>query len=373
MIESRDETIVELAVKLAERTRAKTLDLCGKDVSSIPANGLDPSRLSAVNCFAASRNKTLRDLPGPEFSRCFSKSLTTVDLNECTFAAIPPCLSSFTSLTFLDLSHNEITGALPGCFPPTLKSLDLSWNVIDSLGSALSKLTALTRLDLSHNNISEVPIEIVDLCALGTLRFADLSYNCRLQSLPNPTAGSKHNLATCVMDVMQTSIIEAAPPWNVVLTVRNSVFSALAQEVLPGLWLGGIEAASNKQALKRIGITHVLNVAEMFEEACFPQDFTYKVLHCADSPVEDLGSKFDEAIAFIDAGRSPNAGGCLCHCLAGMSRSATVVAAYLVRRKAMTPKAAIDHIRKVRSLISPNPGFMSQLVAYHRRITAEPK
>jgi len=51
----------------------------------------------------------------------------------------------------------------------------------------------------------------------------------------------------------------------------------------------------------------------------------------------------------------------LVHCSAGISRSPMVVAAYLMKRKGMTLKAALGQIIRVRPQVSPNAGFLRQL------------
>lgn len=63
-------------------------------------------------------------------------------------------------------------------------------------------------------------------------------------------------------------------------------------------------------------------------------------------------------------------GGCvLVHCNAGVSRAATVVAAYLIRHHAMTTSEALNFIKVKRPFIRPNPGFMEQLKEYEARLS----
>jgi hypothetical protein len=58
------------------------------------------------------------------------------------------------------------------------------------------------------------------------------------------------------------------------------------------VWLTGVDGAAKKKLLKKLGITHILNMsgsdvyslaAVPSEEAYFPNDFTYKVLISAPS------------------------------------------------------------------------------------------
>lgn len=52
------------------------------------------------------------------------------------------------------------------------------------------------------------------------------------------------------------------------------------------------------------------------------------------------------------------------HCFAGISRSATIIIAYLMRYHNMDLREAHAFVRKQRSFICPNHGFMGQLRRY---------
>jgi hypothetical protein len=51
----------------------------------------------------------------------------------------------------------------------------------------------------------------------------------------------------------------------------------------------------------------------------------------------------------------------------GISRSTTVVMAYLIATSQMTPQEALTAVRAKRAIVRPNRGFMSQLHEYHSR------
>ncbi len=55
----------------------------------------------------------------------------------------------------------------------------------------------------------------------------------------------------------------------------------------------------------------------------------------------------------------------LVHCMQGRSRSASVVAAYLMRYHGHTPTSAVTYMQQRRSIVQPNAGFMEQIEAYH--------
>lgn len=135
-------------------------------------------------------------------------------------------------------------------------------------------------------------------------------------------------------------------------------------EVLPGLYIGPIGAARNVESLLKSGITHVLNASPVIP--CFhKRHFRYKKFLVYDDPDDDIARFFDESNKFIHKARKK--GGVLVHCFAGQSRSAALVAAYLISSEGMDPGAAINLIRQARPSAQPNTGFMRQLYAFSHK------
>jgi hypothetical protein len=62
--------------------------------------------------------------------------------------------------------------------------------------------------------------------------------------------------------------------------------------------------------------------------------------------------------------RTAPTSGVLVHCAEGRSRSAAVVAAYLIARKGMSAEEALEAVRKARPCASPKPLFVAALEAY---------
>ncbi|CAI5461707.1 unnamed protein product [Closterium sp. Yama58-4] len=107
-----------------------------------------------------------------------------------------------------------------------------------------------------------------------------------------------------------------------------------------GLYLGSLNSASNREALLELGIKSIVTVANDTGAPPFPDTFSYTLVHVADAMHVDLTSHFEGCFVAIEEGRK--AGGVLVHCLAGMSRSATIVIAYMMKSKgkkmATTPR-----------------------------------
>ena len=69
---------------------------------------------------------------------------------------------------------------------------------------------------------------------------------------------------------------------------------------------------------------------------------------------------FSRTTDFIDEAVQRKDGLVVVNCVMGWSRSATVVAAYLMMKKGMSSQEALETIRQSRP-IRPNPGFLQQL------------
>ena len=84
------------------------------------------------------------------------------------------------------------------------------------------------------------------------------------------------------------------------------------------------------------------------------------VVQVLDSPDASIAPHFASTSAFIHKARQ-NGKGVLVHCFAGKSRSATVVAAYLMQYGGMDLAGALNAVRAARPQVCPNSGFLHQL------------
>ncbi|XP_009986343.1 PREDICTED: dual specificity protein phosphatase 5, partial [Tauraco erythrolophus] len=137
-------------------------------------------------------------------------------------------------------------------------------------------------------------------------------------------------------------------------------------EILPFLYLGSAYHASKCEFLANLHITALLNVSRKSSES-FKEQYCYKWIPVEDSHTADISSHFQEAIDFINYVRRTG-GKILVHCEAGISRSPTICMAYLMKTKKLHLEEAFDYIKQRRSLISPNFGFMGQLLQYESEI-----
>eukprot|EP01064_Diplonema_japonicum_P032541 TRINITY_DN6146_c2_g1_i1.p1 TRINITY_DN6146_c2_g1~~TRINITY_DN6146_c2_g1_i1.p1 ORF type:complete len:282 (+),score=32.36 TRINITY_DN6146_c2_g1_i1:363-1208(+) len=135
-----------------------------------------------------------------------------------------------------------------------------------------------------------------------------------------------------------------------------------ATQVLPWLYLGAVYDASREEEIKRLHITHIINLQQ---ETPYKQFDSVQYLHISvtdhsDSPISRY---FDAALSYLDDARAAN-GVVLVHCRQGISRSATIIIAYLMRMLQIPYKLAKDLVWRRRPVINPNLGFVAALESY---------
>ena len=139
-----------------------------------------------------------------------------------------------------------------------------------------------------------------------------------------------------------------------------------AHEVYPNVFVGDVYAAHNSNELKKQGITHVVNVACGVAPA-FPNDFKYLLVPLLDCASENIQDHFHKTSQFIKEALADN-GRVFIHCLQGISRSATIAAAFVISDLSATPQEAVKIIKHRRPSIKPNSGFMNQLESYRQSL-----
>ncbi|KAI7998383.1 Dual specificity protein phosphatase 12 [Camellia lanceoleosa] len=78
-----------------------------------------------------------------------------------------------------------------------------------------------------------------------------------------------------------------------------------------------------------------------------------------DTENENLLDYLDVCLDFIDKSRKE--GSVLVHCFAGVSRSAAIITAYLMRTELVSKEDALESLQKSCEFVCPNDGFLEQL------------
>ncbi|KAL5533195.1 TIF1 [Sanghuangporus sanghuang] len=137
-------------------------------------------------------------------------------------------------------------------------------------------------------------------------------------------------------------------------------------EIIPGLYMSDLSAAESAKTHDCYGITHVLSVMPgnvILPRTSRPSPLTLQI-PIRDTPFEELAGHLSRTSAFISDALHKR-GRVLVHCVQGMSRSASVVAAYLMATYGWSVQQAVQYVRDRCSTAQPNSGFLLQLQEYH--------
>uniref|UniRef100_A0A6A7G074 protein-tyrosine-phosphatase n=1 Tax=Hirondellea gigas TaxID=1518452 RepID=A0A6A7G074_9CRUS len=144
---------------------------------------------------------------------------------------------------------------------------------------------------------------------------------------------------------------------------EEAIERASVTQVLPYLYLGNAKDSQNIELLQALGVSRVLNVTSRVPGYREETGVLCKTLPALDNGHQNLRQYFPEAIAFIDCCKY-SGHRVLVHCQAGISRSATIVIAYLMHTNREPMIEAYKAVKSLRSIISPNLNFMGQLVEW---------
>ncbi|GFT74950.1 dual specificity protein phosphatase 16 [Nephila pilipes] len=140
--------------------------------------------------------------------------------------------------------------------------------------------------------------------------------------------------------------------------------------ILPFLYLGSQHDALSRDVLQHYNITYQLNVSTSCPKPDFIQDSHFMRIPVIDNYCEKLLPHFSKAFQFLD--KVKESSGCvLVHCLAGISRSATVAIAYVMKTLKMTSDEAYRYVKSKRVTISPNFNFLGQLLEFEKQLQRE--
>ncbi|KAI6658008.1 hypothetical protein LOD99_15723 [Oopsacas minuta] len=129
------------------------------------------------------------------------------------------------------------------------------------------------------------------------------------------------------------------------------------------LYISGREDATNLRVLQANGITHIINMTTDIPNNFSENKIHYLSLPAMDSHRQSLKEFFKLAFAFIDAAKTKQ-GRVLIHCHAGVSRSSTMVIAYLMWSRQWRFEGTIQFVKLQRPCIDPNIGFIGQLMEF---------
>mmetsp|Transcript_10858 Transcript_10858/g.15394 ORF Transcript_10858/g.15394 Transcript_10858/m.15394 type:complete len:337 (-) Transcript_10858:35-1045(-) len=160
---------------------------------------------------------------------------------------------------------------------------------------------------------------------------------------------------------------------NSSLTFPNEIIQPINKG--GGLYLSGIIPALSLTVLKTLGITHIVDISKCgqskrkFEE----NGIQYCTIDLDDLKNCNIFQYFESATNFIETAIKSHNGNVLVHCYAGISRSATIIMAYLMKSTNSPLVNVYDHVHSCRDSVHPNLGFKRQLQLWESIILGSKK
>lgn len=152
----------------------------------------------------------------------------------------------------------------------------------------------------------------------------------------------------------------------------------MPSRIIDGLYLGAKVHAEDADVLAACSVTHIVNATDSVPnyfsaERCLARGDVARE-YCR-IPVRDVRNDgidifFARACDFIGAAldNKPTGRRVLVHCMAGRSRSATIVIAYLLKCRGYDLASAFELVRLNRPSAMPNLGFWRQLEAFEKQL-----
>ncbi|KAI1158318.1 hypothetical protein F5B18DRAFT_656787 [Nemania serpens] len=167
-----------------------------------------------------------------------------------------------------------------------------------------------------------------------------------------------------------TTMVQNEPKWFA------SLDGSLPSRVLDYMYLGNLGHANNPDLLKALGVTQILSVGEMamwregeLEE--WGRDNVLVIQGVQDNGIDPLTNEFEKCLAFINRGRRKGTA-TLVHCRVGVSRSATICIAEVMRALSMSfPRAyCFVRARRLNVIIQPHLRFAYELLKWEELLQA---
>ena len=138
----------------------------------------------------------------------------------------------------------------------------------------------------------------------------------------------------------------------------------MATMVCDGLYIGDAGVASELGILEELGIERIISLGNEKEVKKYKyfEHIEYLKIVVDDEENEDIAKYFAICNKFINF----NFQNTLVHCHQGISRSATIVIAYLMNTYRTDFNTAFQKLKSVRHVIKPNKGFIRQLKSYSK-------
>ncbi|KAI5864159.1 hypothetical protein GGS23DRAFT_485261 [Durotheca rogersii] len=165
-----------------------------------------------------------------------------------------------------------------------------------------------------------------------------------------------------------TALVRQEPRW------LASLDGSFPSRILDYMYLGNLGHANNPELLKALGIRQILSVGEtaMWRDGELEEwgvDNVHVVEKVQDNGIDPLTKEFERCLKFIERGRR-NGTATLVHCRVGVSRSATICIAEVMRAMELSfPRAyCFVRARRLNVIIQPHLRFAYELLKWEETL-----
>ncbi|TFK61717.1 phosphatases II [Pluteus cervinus] len=264
------------------------------------------------------------------------------------------------------------------CVKVSIKPAGLSFQSLYITADSLPSSSFSMNYRNSHNISSIVtsPSQGSTSCgsssSLASLQSPHQYHHSHHHNLLHPSSSTHHiHNHTRPAHHPKTQPLSLASPTSLLSPHSSRINNRGASEIIPRIYISDLSFAENPNQLASHRITHILSVLPdtIFsppESVLTPQPKRLQV-KIEDFPFAELAGHLPETTKWIrDALKENGETRVLVHCAEGISRSVSVVAAFLMAQFGWTPGEAVGFIKSKRRIADPNFGFVQQLHEYGR-------
>lgn len=128
--------------------------------------------------------------------------------------------------------------------------------------------------------------------------------------------------------------------------------------VVDGIYLGSQNSSIDREKLKELNIQYILIVGKGMRKLF--SDIQYHIIEIDDSLEQDIREAVVSSLNIIKNWQQTG-GNILIHCVSGISRSSSIVIAYLMNKYCYDFDDAYLYLKDKRKIINPNKNFVDQL------------
>lgn len=287
----------------------------------------------------------IQEIQNEEFKR-----LEILNLSENCLCKIDLNILNLINIRELNLEKNSIKkipeeiGQLKN-----LTQLNVGYNLLVDLPYNMIKLTNLHTLILDYNDFRQIPYVIHEMPFLQILY---IEGNSQISSYPPDEIFKK----LCNLEIHIDNCPVLMEKLNNNLNIKIHWNCNYPIKILDNLYLGSYRTTLNEYVYQNLNISVVYTIGRDMTPLII-RGMEHKIYILDD--LDESNINFDILNSIYECIKNNDI--CLIHCQMGISRSSTIVIAYLMKFCDMPLREAYNFVSKKKSNIYPNDGFINQL------------